>query len=138
MLKELLVTSSIVALSVMIFKILMEAAADKSGGTPTNAVDVSDEHLYTDTVMPGDIKGWFIQKNPDGKHTNILLYPTEKNMGIYNINRVFRDTGEKYLIQAVFNQDTNEIVVSRRIVYNNICKSLSDLLEENNGTIIFD
>lgn len=138
MLKQLIVTGGLVALSVLILKCLLDNYEKENGMTPKSVVDVSDEQLYVDQLLPGDVKSWFVEKNPDKKYTNIMFYPTKDKIEKFGLSGVIFSDFEKYIVQAVFDSDTDNVIASRAIVYRELDQVLDDLMNKSNGVVILD
>ena len=138
MLKELIITGGLVAISVLILKYLFERFEEENGKAPDTIADVADEQLYVDSVSAGDVKSWFVEKNADKKYTNILFYPTTDKIEKFGLDNFDFSDDENYLVQAIFDSETDEVIVSRIIVYREISSKLAELLEKNNGAVILD
>lgn len=138
MLKELIITGGLVTISVLILKYLFERFEEENGKVPDTIADVADEQLYVDSVSAGDVKSWFVEKNADKKYTNILFYPTTDKIEKFGLDDFAFSDDENYLVQAIFDSETDKVIVSRIIVYREISSKLAELLEKNNGAVILD
>ena len=95
----------------------------------------ADEQLVVDKLTGGDLTPWFKEKNVGSKYTNAILYPTEQNIKKFNIlNGVELNDGH-LLIQMLFDESAQKMILMRSVVFEEMDKSLSDMLEKNDGII---
>lgn len=138
MLKQLIVTGGLVALSVLFFKCLLDDYEKENGTTPKSVADISDEQLCVEHLSSGEVKSWFIEKNPDKKYTNIMFYPTNDKIEKFGLNYFVFSDSENYIVQAVFDSNADKVITSRVIVYKELNQMLDELMKKNNGVVILD
>ena len=134
------VIGGVAVVAVIVAMILANKKGDKA-----SIVDSMDEQLVVIDLRADDIKSWFKQKNPDDKYTNIVMRMTAENLKSVNVseeNRAALESAvkdaEKCIIQAVVDNEADEIVSCRAVVYENISEKLDTLLTENNGVLILE
>ena len=114
----------------------------KCSGTTEKLSDLvnqtTDEQLVVDKLRGSDLTPWFRQKNADKKLKNVILYPTQNNIAKFNLpQNVENDTGNM-LIQALFDEANNKVVISRSVMFESMDTSLAEILQNNDGMIIVE
>lgn len=137
MLKEFIITGGMVALAVLIFKLLLDQHEELHPGEEKNIKDLTDEQLIVDEVSPGEIKSWYMNKNPNRNYTNVLIRPTAENLEKFDIPDSLFNDAENYLVQVVFDDADDKLISCRVIIYNTLNSQIADLLD-NSGVVIFD
>lgn len=95
----------------------------------------ADEQLVVDKLTGVDLTPWFKEKNAGSKYTNAILYPTEQNIKKFNILNGVKLNDGHLLIQMLFDESTQKMILMRSVVFEEMDKSLSDMLEKNDGII---
>lgn len=114
----------------------------KYSGTSEKLSDLvnqtTDEQLVVDKLRGSDLTPWFRQKNAEKKFKNVILYPDQNNIAKFNLpQNVEEDTGNM-LIQALFDESNNKIILSRSVMFESIDNSLEEILKKNDGMIIVE
>ncbi len=95
----------------------------------------ADEQLVVDKLTGVDLTPWFKEKNAGNKYINAILYPTEQNIKKFNIPNGVELNDGHLLIQMLFDESAQKMVLMRSVAFEEMDESLSDMLEKNDGII---
>ena len=113
--------------------------SNSSSSTLTEAVaGATDEQLVVDHLSGKDLTSWFREKNPTQNYMNVILYPNEKNIAQFHLPKNIINNAGNLIVQAVFNEKTNQIVICRSVLFESIDDKLSNTLAQHDGIVIVE
>ena len=105
----------------------------------------TDDQLVVSQLSSSDITGWFKEKNPDGKFTNIVMLANSETLNKMKLPSDTIKTCEELLsesknvvIQAIFDKEKDEVVLTRAVIFDTMSEKLGKLLNDNNGVLILE
>lgn len=96
---------------------------------------ISDDQLVVDKLYGKDLSAWFKEKNPNNQYANVIIFPTEKNISQFHIPKSIKFNGGNQIVQILFDETTQKIILLRSVLFENLDAALHDMLEKNNGVI---
>lgn len=129
MLKEIVIGAGGVVLIAAIITAVRLYTAPKGGKKV--------ESIYVDEFGVGEMKKWFTDKVTKRTLKGVILYPTPENISKWKLNI---DAGRQsnLLIQAVYDEEKEELVAYREVVFSTLSSNLKELLETNGGTLVIE
>lgn len=114
----------------------------KSEDSPAKMTDVfntsTDEQLVVDNLDGRSLTSWFRAKNPEKKYSNVILYPSLKNINQFNLPKNIEVDAGNMVIQAIFDDKADKVVLCRSVMFETMESNLSNMLEQNDGMIIVE
>lgn len=98
----------------------------------------TNEQLVVDKLTGSDLTPWFRQKNADKKFKNVVLYPNKKNIAKFNLPQNVEEDMGNMLIQALFDENNNKIILSRSVMFESMDTALAEILKTNDGMLIVE
>ncbi len=95
----------------------------------------ADEQLVVDKLTGVDLSPWLKVKNAENKYINAILYAAEQNIKKFNIPNGVELNDGHLLIQMLFDESAQKMVLMRSVAFEEMDESLSDMLEKNDGII---
>ena len=95
------------------------------------------ESVYVDELSIGEIKKWFSDKVTKETLKGVILYPTPENIAKWNLNIDGSQQGNM-LIQAVYDEEKDEIVNYREVIFGTLSEKLKELLDANSGMLVIE
>ena len=92
-----------------------------------------EENLSLTTILD-----WFQQNNSNGKYTNKVIMPDQKNLERFKLSHLVEGLTDKCVIQVLLDKRTNEVMNFRIVCYDMIQDGLAELLEQSNGVAIIE
>ena len=97
--------------------------------------DRNIERIFVDELNMGEVKKWFMDKITSDSLKGCIFYPTKENSEKWKIKTPEQ---KNMLVQAVYNEDKDEIVAYREITFSEMSPKLKELLEANKGTVVIE
>lgn len=130
MIKEIILgTGGAVLIAAIIAAVIIYRSSRKDDG--------EIESIYVDELNTGEIKKWFSDRLTKETLKGVVLYPTPENISKWKLP-VDAAHLDNTLIQAVFDEDKDEIADYREVVFGTLSEKLKDLLDANGGAFVID
>lgn len=114
-------------------------------GEKKDISSATDDQLVVTQLTSSDITGWFKEKNPDGKYTNIVMLANSDALTKMNLPKesviAFRELIENSsngVIQAIVDTNNDDVILTRAVIYDTMTEKLEKLFNDNNGVIILE
>ena len=91
-----------------------------------------------DHLSGKDLTSWFREKNPTQSYMNVILYPNEKNIAQFHLPKNIINNAGNLIVQAVFNEKTDQVVICRSVLFESIDDKLSNTLAQHDGIVIVE
>lgn len=95
------------------------------------------ESIYVDELNTGEIKKWFSDKLTKEVLKGVLLYPTPENIDKWKFD-IDVSRHSNMLIQAVYDEEKDEVTDYREIIYTTLSSKLKELLDTNGGVLVVE
>lgn len=95
------------------------------------------ESIYTDELTMGEIKNWFSGKLSRETLKGMILCPTPENIAKWNLD-IDKSELDNMLIQAVYDEEKDEITAYREVIFGTLSPKLKELLDTNGGAIVIE
>lgn len=117
----------------------------KSRNGKEDLASATDDQLVVSELSSSDITSWFKEKNPDGKFTNIVMLVSDETLSkmqlpaeVVNKCSDFLADSKNVILQAIVNNDTDKVELTRSVIFDTISEKLGKLLRDNNGVLIIE
>lgn len=97
--------------------------------------DRNIERIFVDELNMGEVKKWFMDKITSDSLKGCIFYPTKENSEKWKIKTPEQ---KNMLVQAVYNEDKDEIVAYREITFSEMSPKLNELLETGEGIVVIE
>lgn len=128
MLKEIMLGAGGAALVVLIIAAFSRIFASKKS-------DEKVESIYVDELSIGEIKQWFSDNLEKETLKGAILYPTPENIDKWKLE-IDASKQSNILIQAVYDEEKDEIVNFRQVIFGTLSTKLQELLDANGGVLV--
>lgn len=133
MLKEILLVAGIGAgVAALVFAIIKAIGNYKANKDAENVV-----RIYVDELNTGEIKMWFVDKIQKETLKGAILYPTPENIVKWKI-QTDASNQDNMLIQAVYDEEKDEIIDYREVIFGKLSSKLQELLDTNGGMLVIE
>jgi len=113
--------------------IIIYACIKKSNSSSSTLTEV-----FTGATDGKDLTSWFREKNPTQSYMNVILYPNEKNIAQFHLPKNIINNAGNLIVQAVFNEKTDQVVICRSVLFESIDDKLSNTLAQHDGIVIVE
>lgn len=117
----------------------------KCRGEKKDISSATDDQLVVTQLASSDITSWFKEKNPDGKYTNIVMLANSDSLSKMNLPKEsvnaykeLIENSSNVVIQALVDKGSDDVILTRAVLYDTMSEKLEKLFNDNNGVIILE